>query len=113
MKNATWVCFDCRESLRRPYYALKEIHCPTCGQPMPYVGDRIRIPSKTQRKAWRELREWIYASPLPITKLKGTLRAWRIKRLEQQLAALERAPTNASRARTIKAWRKELAALRD
>jgi hypothetical protein len=113
MKNATWVCFDCRESVRRPDYALKQIPCPTCGQAMGYVGDRIRIPSKRQRKAWRELWESIHASATPITKLKGTLRAWRIRRLNEQIAALEAAPTNASRARTIKAYREELAALLD
>jgi hypothetical protein len=78
---------------------------------MAYLGDRIRIPSKRQIKAWRELWESTHASPTPITKGKEWERGWHIKRLEEQIARLEAAPKSATRARKIKAYRKQLAAL--
>src|SRR5262245_56115187 len=107
MNNSTWACFDCREAVRRPDYTLKDIHCPICGQTMGYLGDRIRIPSKRQVKAWRKLWDDVHTS----LKGKEWQRTWHIKRLENQIARLEASPPGVTRARKIKAYKKQLAAL--
>ena len=105
MNNSTWACFHCREAVRRPDYTLKDIYCPSCGEKMRYLGDRIRIPAKRQVKAWQKLRDTAH------TNLKGRewLRNWHIKRLENQIARLESSPPGATRARKIKAYKKQLA----
>jgi hypothetical protein len=107
MNNSTWACFECREAVRRPGYTLKDIHCPICGEKMGYLGDRIRIPSKRQVKAWRKLRESVHGG----LKGKEWQRNSRIKRLEDDIARLEASPPGATRARKIKAYKKQLAAL--
>jgi len=78
---------------------------------MGYLGDRIRIPSKRQIKAWRELWSSIHTSPMPITKTPVWLREWYVKKLEERIARLERTPKTPSRARELKSSRKQLARL--
>jgi hypothetical protein len=78
---------------------------------MGYLGDKIRIPAKRQTKAWRTLWESIYASPTPITKTPAWLRAWYVRRLEEEIARLEAAPKNATRLQKIRGHRKQIAEL--
>jgi hypothetical protein len=74
---------------------------------MGYLGDRIRVPSKHQVKAWRELWKAVQ------TNLNGKEweRNWHKKRLESEIARLEAAPPGVTRARRIRAYKKQLAAL--
>ena len=74
---------------------------------MGYLGDRIRIPAKRQVKAWQKLWDAVHTS----LKGKEWQRNWKIKRLENQIARLEASPPGATRARKIKAYKKQLAAL--
>ena len=53
MSNATWVCFDCREVLRRPTEYREAVPCPNCGPGARYLGTKIRIPSKADDRAWQ------------------------------------------------------------
>jgi len=90
--NATWASFDCRETVRRPDYALRKVLCPKCGQGMGYLGYRIRIPSKRQAKAWRKLAHAIIGPSGSLARSKDRERAQLIERLEEEIARLETAP---------------------
>lgn len=59
--NGNWVCFDCREAVRRPTQHKGDVPCPRCGQSCTYAGTQTAIPSKQNIKAWRQLRESIWA----------------------------------------------------
>ena len=111
MNNATWVCFDCRQAVRRPEYMVEVIACPRCGQPMGYLGDKIRIPTQRQIKAWRRLWKSIYSSPRPITKIPEQLRSWHVTRLEAEIARLEAMPKNPRLIERIRMYRRQLAIL--
>jgi hypothetical protein len=60
--NGTWVCFDCREAVRRPTQHKAAVPCPSCRQPCRYVGTETPLPPKRDAKAWQKLRARINAS---------------------------------------------------
>ena len=64
MGNASWVCFDCRESVRRPCHYEADVPCPRCAQICRCIGTKIPVPPKRDAKAWRELRESLDANAI-------------------------------------------------
>jgi DNA-directed RNA polymerase subunit RPC12/RpoP len=56
--NGNWVCFECREAVRRPTQHADDVPCPACGQKCKYLGTQIPVPPKRSVKAWRELQDW-------------------------------------------------------
>jgi hypothetical protein len=64
MGNASWVCFDCRESVRRPCGYQADVPCPKCAQNCRCIGTKIPVPRKRDAKAWRELRESLDAQAI-------------------------------------------------
>ena len=85
MHNATWACFDCRETVRRPDHTLKDIYCANCKAKMGYLGYRVRVPAKRQVKEWGKLWDMVHTS----LNAPEWHRNWHIKRLESQIARLE------------------------
>jgi hypothetical protein len=109
--NGTWVCFDCRVTVRRPTLYSGEVPCPSCGQGCLYLGTKVAVPGKRSIRAWRDLREeWGHWQRL------ARERAWRHRvrerhRLEQELANLRALPPNGGRAATIRKLQKKIAEL--
>jgi uncharacterized Zn finger protein (UPF0148 family) len=103
MNNATWACFDCRETIRRPCYVLKTLTCPSCGEILRCIGDKIRVPPKDQIKHWDELRETV---PKGINEW---LRRMRSQELELRIAKLELMKENDGRKKKLRYLRKQLA----
>lgn len=61
MVRHKFVCFDCRLSFkRRPFSKKYPGECPSCRNPLVYVGRSARIPKKTKVKAWAKFRERFY-----------------------------------------------------
>ena len=46
VRNSNWVCFDCRESVRRPAWGEGPVPCPSCGKHCWNLRCRIPIPPK-------------------------------------------------------------------
>lgn len=64
--SVNWVCFRCRNVYRRtvrgPDTPTKPVSCATCGDNCERMGMRIRMPKKTNDKAWSRLLNYM-ASP--------------------------------------------------
>jgi hypothetical protein len=72
MSSHTWVCFHCRDRVRRQAGA-SQVRCRLCGRPCDHFGTKIEAPPKSKIREWAELREWYFAG----------LRAFYLKRQEQ------------------------------
>ena len=111
MGNATLVCFDCQEAVRRPTHHAETVPCPQCGGDCVCLGTKIRIPPKSADKAWRELRASTYEGRLDTLERAERLRKLRRHRLERQIADLEVRPANEGRTKTLSQLREELSSL--
>ena len=109
MGNATWVCFDCREAVRRPTHYPEAVPCPQCGRASRCLGTKIRIPTKADDRAWQALRSSIREQRLAAVERMERMRVRRRHRLERQIAELEARPANEGRERAIQRLREELA----
>jgi hypothetical protein len=109
MGNATWVCFDCREAVRRPTHYPDAVPCPQCGRACCCLGTKIRIPAKGDEPAWRDLRDGIREQRLADHERIERMRVRRRHRLERQIADLEARPPNEGRAKALQLLRDRLA----
>jgi hypothetical protein len=57
MGAAAWVCFECRNAVRRNTQYAGDVPCPNCGRLCAYLGYRIRVPPKRKRREWSQLHE--------------------------------------------------------
>ena len=105
--KTTWVCFDCREAVRRPAGHAKPVPCPKCRQNCQCLGTKIRISSKEAKLAWRELRMNIRESLLAAAERRVRLR----HRLEGQISELEAAPLTEERTGKLHRLKQQLASL--
>lgn len=55
--NVNYVCFDCRFSRRAKMGIDGIVACPHCRLPMVIFGCKMRLPSKTNDRAWKELKK--------------------------------------------------------
>jgi hypothetical protein len=106
--KATWVCFDCREVMRRPTHYQEAVPCPRCGRASLYLGTKIRIPTKGDDRAWQVLRSSTCEQRLAAAERMELVRVRLRHRLERQIAELEGRPENEGRDRAIQQLRKEL-----
>ena len=108
MSNTTWVCFECREAVRRPGSTHTAVLCPKCGQPCRNVGHRIRLPSKRAAKAWETLRASWQEQSIAEAECLHRYRVRQIHRIEQEIARLQTMPANEGRQKRIGLLRKRL-----
>ena len=111
MNNENWVCFDCREVVRRDGNHPTEVPCPSCGQACLWIGDRIRIPAKGNLRGWRKLRESIYEQRLKVLDKRQILKVRRQHELEQQILDVESRPPSPDRTMWIETLRKDLGSM--
>jgi hypothetical protein len=68
MCNATYVCFECRLTARRPSWRKVTLYCPwligqadekvpcsRCHRPMRFLGPTLTVPPKRDDRGWRLL----------------------------------------------------------
>ena len=108
MNNETWVCFDCREAVRRDAYHPAEVPCPSCGHVCLQIGDRIRIPSKSNARGWQRLRESLCEQRLGVLDTSQIAQVRQRHELEQQLLQVGLRSPNEGRAKSIRTLRKKL-----
>jgi hypothetical protein len=109
--NTTWVCFHCREAVRRPAGHAKAVPCPKCRQDCQCLGTKIRIPSKEHKRAWQELRMKIRDSLLSDVERRDRVDLRLRHRLERQISELEAAPSSEEEIETLQRLKEQLASL--
>jgi hypothetical protein len=109
MSNASWVCFDCRTTVRRPTFRRTVVLCPECRQRCFCLGRKIPVPPKANIAAWNKLRQAMQTLTADWQVRSEKSAVARRHEIERQLVALESKPAEPSRARQIKKLREELA----
>jgi hypothetical protein len=112
VSNATWVCFDCRHSVRRPTFPRPEVTCPNCKQPCVCLGRKIPIPPKDKVAAWKKLWDDLQSQKLTAVLSSEKERVERRHYLEKRIVALEARVPNPGLQRQLTQLREELSSLR-
>jgi hypothetical protein len=119
MRSNTWVCFECRLSVRRPLGFAGSAPCPECGGTCVDIGYKIRIPSRRATRAWSQLRDDLRRAALTNLERSGRAKTRRKHELEKQtyeierrISELETKPRNSGRSGLIRQLRRRLAAVR-
>lgn len=113
MGNGNWVCFNCRETVRRPTPSSGQVLCPGCGRKCTYLGTKIAVPSKRSVKAWKQLREWLTVGNLAAQERAWTTRVRLRHKLEKEIAKLELQLREKGQAEAIPLLKKRLAFCRE
>jgi hypothetical protein len=111
MGNATWVCFDCKEAMRRPAQHAEAVPCPQCGRDALCLGTKIRIPTVSDEKSWEILRTSVSERRIAAQERADRLRVRLRHHLEKQITEIEARPANEGRAATLQLLRKQLSSL--
>jgi DNA-directed RNA polymerase subunit RPC12/RpoP len=102
MSNATWVCFDCRQTFRRGSGPDEVVRCPHCGVRCQCLGRKIAVPARDRLKAWQTLREDVRLTRARYEERRRR-RAVRGKHnIEKKIAEIERRLPNASRDKLLR-----------
>jgi hypothetical protein len=109
MGNGNWVCFNCRETVRRPTQYSGQVPCPGCGRNCTYLGTKIAVPSKRSVKAWKQLRELLIDGSLAAQERAWTAHLRARHKLEKEIANLELQLRKEGRVEVIRLLRKRLA----
>ncbi|MAS94459.1 MAG: hypothetical protein CMO55_14765 [Verrucomicrobiales bacterium] len=59
----TWICPDCRCSVRRSIHDAESPRCSSCAGPMVWFGTKNEVPRRNNAKAWNQLREYYRERP--------------------------------------------------
>jgi DNA-directed RNA polymerase subunit RPC12/RpoP len=110
MSNHKWVCFNCRETVRRPGNA-ENVRCPACAQPCENIGYKIPVPPKYKPKLWQSLRECREKAAQNNVANVDQISVRQIHDLEQEIARISAMPENAGRRSLIKSLTKQLKAM--
>ncbi|MBB6051799.1 hypothetical protein [Armatimonas rosea] len=54
-ESLPWVCFSCRKAFRKPVAADGPFPCPSCRQPLQFMGAAFQAPRKTATRQWTHL----------------------------------------------------------
>jgi hypothetical protein len=112
MSNCKWVCFACREAVRR-YGSAVDVRCPKCAKQCENIGYKIPVPPKSKPALWRELavsyanarRRYFYRS--------AAANVRRIHDLEHEVARMESMEPNHGRLSLIKRLRADMASVKE
>ncbi len=108
MGNSAWICFDCREAVRRDTQYRGDVPCPKCGTHCYCLGYKIPVPPKRDVKTWDELRAQL-REELHIKQAQALEQSVRRRhQIEQEIAKLEALPNNAGRQAAIRELHKRL-----
>ncbi|MFH5803247.1 hypothetical protein [Alienimonas sp. DA493] len=108
MSNRTWVCFDCREAVRRGLSLGRDVRCAFCGKPCRCLGYKIPTPRKSAAKQWVALRRSLNRQNHAVAEERFRRRVRLRHELEQNLVRLEAKPPNPGRASAVRRLRRQL-----
>lgn len=114
MSNRTWVCFECRQSVRRTAeYSWderreEEILCPECRSPCVYLGYMIPLPPRRDVRAWQDLNAQMVQERIEEREASQLRNVRRKHGLEKEIAKLEARAQNPGLEGLIKQLRRRL-----
>ena len=109
--NATWACFDCRLTVRRPTQYKGLVPCLRCGGTTRCLGTKIPVPSKKAADEWRKLEDRLRQSDREAMDWVRRNRVRRRHQLEKRIADLRLMPTSPKRTQALKALEEKLSTL--
>lgn len=110
MSNYHWVCFDCREAVRRPG-SETNVRCPACGKSCKNIGYKLRVRPKSEPKLWQELADLYALSGKHYLAQKKAGNVRRLHDLQHEIQRLQQLDANDGRLSLLKRLKAELAAL--
>ncbi len=108
MSNYHWVCFACREAVRRPG-SDENVRCPSCGKPCDNIGYKIPVPPKAKPHLWRELEESYVQARKDYYVRQTAANVRRLHDLEAEIERIRVLEANDGRLALIKKLQSELA----
>ena len=114
MSSRTWVCFECRQSVRRTAHCswdeerAAKILCPECRSPCVYLGYIIPLPPRRDVRAWEELNAQLVQERIDEREASQLMNVRRKHKLEKEIAKLEDRAQNPGLEALIKQLRKRL-----
>lgn len=108
MTNASWVCFDCREAVRRPTRYRREVPCPRCGKNCRRIGYKIPVPPKRAIRSWKMLHDQLVEDDIKTASARHARSVRQRHDIEQELRKLMALTPNAGRSLFIAELRKRL-----
>ncbi|MES2888293.1 MAG: hypothetical protein V4739_09815 [Pseudomonadota bacterium] len=109
MSNHHWVCFTCREAVRRPG-GSPDVRCPTCAVPCQSIGCKTPVPPKSKRQLWQALEADRAQAQREGNASARLASVQQVHALEKELARIESLPDNPGRRALIKQLHKQLKA---
>ena len=108
MSSSSWVCFECRLSVRRPTQHEGDVPCAQCGTACWPLGYKIPIPPRRDVRAWRELHVDVMAKRHLRAESDAESRVRQRHDLEQEVRRLEAMDSNPGRATAILQLKKQI-----
>ena len=108
MSNVNWVCFDCRESVRRPGHQDRAALCPRCAQSCRCLGYRTPVPPKQNVRAWQRLRRAFNERAVEAAVSRFEFGVRQRHRAERELRRLEAGPASPGRAKAMKRLKRRM-----
>mgnify|MGYP005672074821 CR=1 FL=1 len=108
MSKRSWVCFDCRRAVRREAtysYSHQEVEsatCAECERPCEFLGYKIRIPPRSDIRAWESLRADLAQQEAARQQARAQWIVEDRHDTERQIVELESRPANPGRDRLIR-----------
>lgn len=110
MSNYHWVCFECREAVRR-HGSAENVRCPRCGEPCENIGYQIPVPPKSKPHLWQELAAAYAQARKDFFEVSSAANVRRLHDLEHEIQRIQRLELNKGRASLLKRLRAELSKL--
>lgn len=101
MSNHHWVCFQCREAVRRPGTA-DNVRCPACGELCNSLGTKVPVPPKSELVVWKALETGYFARRRAWNALVRQKAVRRKHDIEREILKIEGLPDNEGRRSLLK-----------
>lgn len=109
MSNVNWVCFDCRESVRRPGHEDRPVLCLRCAHACWCLGSRTPVPPKQNVRAWQRLRKAFNERAVEAAVSRFEFGVQQSHRAERALRRLEAGPASPGRAKVLRGLKRRMA----
>ncbi len=107
MSNHHWVCFSCREAVRRPD-AATNVRCPTCGEHCNDLGTNVPVPPKAKLALWKTLQAEYFARRRAWSALVRQRAVRKKHDIEREILRIEAMPVNEGRQSMLKRLKVDL-----
>lgn len=106
--NYNWVCFECRFVIRQAKTYKRIPKCHFCNQDCICVGYKLKIPKKSNKKEWEQLKKINREIELQHIQSQRSYKKDRITHLSNEIKKLSSKEENKDRTKLIDSMKKEL-----